>query len=123
MIRLLCVEDDALVRTYLAARLELEPDLRMVGSVSSAGEALIFLRSEPVDVLLLDYRLAGADGLQLLRALSQAPELAGPQPRVLFCTAADNETFNSEARQSGAAGVVGKERMAAELLPALRAVA
>src|SRR5439155_430923 len=53
MIRLLCVEDDPLVRTYLATRLSLEPDVRVQAVVSSAGEALAYLRQEPVDVILL----------------------------------------------------------------------
>ena len=122
MIRLLCVEDDPLVRTYLATRLELEPDLRVVAVAGDAGEALQLLAREPVDVVLLDYRLAGADGLQLLSALRPtAQSEAGP--RVLFCTGAPEAEFPAEARARGASGVVRKDRMAAELLPAVRAVA
>jgi len=121
MIRLLCVEDDPLVRTYLATRLALEPDVRVAGVVSSAGEAIAFLRREAVDLVLLDYQLEGADGMQLLGALARA-QAPHPTPRVLFCTGLADETFEAAARALGAAGVVAKTRMAAELLPALRAV-
>lgn len=122
MIRLLCVEDDPLMRTYLATRLELEPDLQVVAVAGNAGEALQLLGREPVDVVLLDYRLEGADGLQLLGALRSASH-SEPGPRVLFCTGTPEEDFPTEARARGASGVVRKDRIAAELLPAVRAVA
>src|SRR4051794_12787819 len=73
-IRVLCVEDDPLLRAYLAARLEMEPDVEVRGLVATAGEALTFLREEPVDVILLDYQLDGADGLQLLRAITRGAD-------------------------------------------------
>ena len=121
MIRLLCVEDDPLVRTYLATRLALEPDIDLAGVLSNAGEALTFLQQEDVDVVLLDYCLEGVDGLQLLGALRQGE--GGRAPRVLFCTGAADDGFDAAARQIGAAGVIRKEQIAAELLPGLRAVA
>ena len=124
MIRLLCVEDDPLVRTYLATRLALEPDIEVEGVVSNAGEALMFLGREPVDVVLLDYRLEGADGMQLLGAISNGGRFADAHaPRVLFCTGIADGSFDAHAREMGAAGVVPKDQMASELLPAVRAVA
>ena len=124
MIRLLCVEDDPLVRTYLATRLALEPDIEVEGVVSNAGEALMFLGREAVDVVLLDYRLEGADGMQLLGAISNGGRFSNPRaPRVLFCTGVADGSFDSRARAMGAAGVVPKDQMASELLPAVRAVA
>jgi DNA-binding NarL/FixJ family response regulator len=117
--RVLCVEDDVLVRTYLAARLELEPDLRVVGTVASAGEALRLLRAQPVDLILLDYRLEGADGLQLLRALTAS----GTAPCVLFYTGLADEYLERRARELGAAGVVSKTSAGDTLLRALRVVA
>lgn len=120
MIRLLCVDDDPLVRTYLATRLALEPDIQVVGVLSEAGEALRFLSREQVDVVLLDYRLQGADGLQLLGALGQ--QVSTGSPRVLFVTGLADEEFHAQAREMGAAGVVTKDQMASELIPAVRAV-
>jgi DNA-binding NarL/FixJ family response regulator len=75
-------------------------------------------------VILLDYRLSGADGLQFLGALEQdAPSHGDSHPRVLFCTGMADATFELEARALGAAGVVAKEQIARELIPAIRAVA
>ena len=125
MIRLLCVEDDPLVGSYLATRLGLEPDIEVRGVIPDASEALAFLREQRVDIVLLDYRLEGADGMQLLSALSgDGAEPAGtPAVRVLFCTAVADGAFDSQARALGAAGVVPKDQMAAQLIPAVRAVA
>jgi DNA-binding NarL/FixJ family response regulator len=124
-IRLLCVEDDPLVRTYLKIRLELEPDIAVMGVVGSAGEARAFLRNEDVDVLLLDQDLGGTDGLQFLDRLvhPSLPEAQRPVPRVLFCTGLATADFEEAARLHGACGVVPKHRIALELLPALHAVA
>jgi DNA-binding NarL/FixJ family response regulator len=123
-IRLLCVEDDPLVRTYLATRLALEADIDVAGVVPSAGEALRFLGQESVDVVLLDYRLEGADGLQLLSAIeSRSHAEHGSTPRVLFCTGVSDGAFDQEARARGAAGVLTKDQMPSDLLTAVRAVA
>jgi two-component system response regulator DesR len=124
MIRVLCVDDDPLVRTYLATRLGLEGDIDVKGLVPSAGEALTFLCRQPVDVVLLEYQLEGADGMQLLVALARSsPAMGASPPRVLFCTGAADAAFVAEARALGAAGVISKDKMASELLPAVRAVA
>lgn len=123
MIRLLCVEDDPLLATYLATRLGLEPDIQVAAVVPSATEAMGVLRREAVDVVLLDYRLQGADGLQLLGALQAVGGDGLESPKVLFCTGAADETFSIAARQHGAVGVVPKDQMSAQLLPAVRCVA
>lgn len=123
-IRLLCVEDDPLVRTYLATRLSLEADIDVAGVVPSASEALMFLGQQSVDVVLLDYRLEGADGLQLLSAIeSRSHAQHGTAPRVLFCTGMADGMFDAEARARGAAGVLTKDQMAGSLITAVRAVA
>ena len=74
-------------------------------------------------ILLLDYTLVGADGLQLLRAIAQTGRLAaGRAPRVLFCASAE-DAIAGAARSAGAAGWVPRERVATDLMPAIRAVA
>lgn len=123
MIRLLCVEDDPLLATYLATRLGLEPDIQVAAVVPSATEAIGILRREPVDIVLLDYRLQGADGLQLLGALQALASSPESGPKVLFCTGAADESFSMAARQHGAVGVVPKDQMSVQLLPAVRCVA
>jgi DNA-binding NarL/FixJ family response regulator len=119
MIELLCVEDDPLVRAYLATRLSLEADLRVTAVVPDAGAALQVLSERTFDVVILDYRLEGADGLQLLGALRSSEQA----PRVLFYTGLGDGEFQDRARELGAAGVVNKSSRNGELLSAVRSVA
>src|SRR3954451_3140286 len=63
MIRVLCVEDNPLVRAYLEQRLAIEPDIHVVSTVSHARGALTYLRQEEVDIVLLDYQLDHEDGM------------------------------------------------------------
>ncbi|MFN3649966.1 MAG: response regulator [Armatimonadota bacterium] len=125
MIRVLCVEDDPSVRSYLATRLSLEPDVQLVGLAGSAGAVLTYLRQEEIDVVLLDYELEGANGLQLLSTRSQWRRAGGAEepPRVLFCTGFSDETLSGQAQAAGASGLVPKDRIGSELIPALREVA
>jgi DNA-binding NarL/FixJ family response regulator len=126
MIRLLCVEDDPIVRTYLATRLQAEPDIQVIGTVPDTQRAMIHLRRGEVDVVLLDYHLQGTDGTNLIQSMSPWTPWsndAEDRPAVLFCTGFADEAFQSKARMLGARGVVPKDRMVDELLPAIRAVA
>lgn len=126
MIRVLSVEDDTAVQTYLVARLELEPDIRVEGRVATAAAACAYLRRHEADLILLDYGLGGADGLQLLQAISlwfEEMPAEHRRPAVLFCTASASNAFEEQARALGADGVVGKDCLLAELVPAVRAVA
>ena len=79
MIRLLCVEDDPLMRAYLATRLQAEPDIQVVGTVPDAQRAMIHLRLGEIDVVLLDYHLQGTDGTLPVRSSrnSNGPRLVG----------------------------------------------
>jgi DNA-binding NarL/FixJ family response regulator len=126
LIRILCVEDNPLVRSYLEQRFALEPDIQVVSTVSHARGALIYLRHEPIDVLLLDYQLEHEDGMHVLDTLmewhgwSAAPHGA---PAILFCTGYADEAFEAHVRSKGASGVVAKTRIARDLVPAVRAVA
>jgi DNA-binding NarL/FixJ family response regulator len=122
----LCVEDDPLVREYLVKRLSLEPDISLVGTACDVNRALIFLRRGDIDVVLLDNHLPGLDGTDLL--ISMRPWPNGPRendssPRILFCTGVADESFVARARTLGADGVIGKDRVTTELIPAVRAVA
>jgi DNA-binding NarL/FixJ family response regulator len=125
MIRVLCVDDEPLVRRYLTARLAAEPDIYLVAAVPSAAAACASLRDEKVDVILLDYRLEGADGMELLRAMALWYEtLPGAQqrPAVLFCTGYREPEFEKRARSLGADGVLYKDQVASDLTAAIRAV-
>ena len=124
MIRLLCVDDDPLIRTYLATRLGLEPDICVTGVVSNARDALEAIRLGNLDVVILDYQMDGQTGMDLLKQLMQQPVCdGGARPRILFCTGWADDSLEECARSHGAAGVVAKEQMSTELVPAVRAVA
>jgi DNA-binding NarL/FixJ family response regulator len=126
MIRLLCVDDDPLIRDYLTVRLQAEPDLHLIGAVADLQRARIFLCREEIDVLLLDYHLHGQEGTQLVQAMcpwTRWSLVADDRPRVLFCTGFADAEFRAKARLLGARGVVAKERIAPDLIPAIRCVA
>jgi DNA-binding NarL/FixJ family response regulator len=126
MIRILCVEDDATVRDYFTRRLGQEPDIEVVAAVSDVERALVYLHRQAVNVILLDLYLQGRDSTHLLRIMQPWQEcLQGYSsgPAVLFCTGQADAGFAAQARLLGARGVVMKERMAKDLVPAVRAVA
>ena len=126
MIRLLCVDDDPLMRAYLATRLDAEPDIQVLGAVADVQRAMIYLRRGEVDVLLLDYHLQGGDGTQLVQSMcpwTRWALAAVDRPVVLFCTGFADDAFRAKARMLGARGVVDKARLASDLIPAVRAVA
>jgi DNA-binding NarL/FixJ family response regulator len=126
MIHLLCVEDDPSMRSYLTTRLAEEPDIRMVSAVSDIRTALIYLRREKIDVVLLDLHLHGLDGTHLLQAMY--PQGRGAHsnehhPAVLFCTGFADEAVGAQARLLGAHGVLSKDQLVRDLIPAVRTVA
>ena len=126
MIRLICVDDEPLMRMYLHTRLSAERDIEVVGSVPNIARAMDYLKSTEIDVILLDYHLPGKDGTELLRGMSpwlQWTETIETIPAILFCTGFATAEFAAQARTLGAHGVVAKERLAIELVPAVRAVA
>ena len=126
MIRLLCIDDDPIIRSYLATRLQAEPDITVVGSVPDTQRAMIHLRLGDIDVVLLDYQLQGTDSTHLVQSMSPWTRWsldADNRPGVLFCTGFADEAFRAKARMVGARGVVSKDRLATDLIPAIRAVA
>ena len=125
--RVLCVEDESMMARFLAARIQEQPDLELVAVAENARIAFESLQRGPVDVVVLDHHLGGATGMHLLHVLSlwyeEGPGAACERPAVLFCTGSADENFEIRAREMGAQGVIAKERVAADLLPALRSVA
>lgn len=126
MTRILIVEDDRMVRDFLISRLRLEPGLEVVEAVEDAPSAVACLRRLDIDLVLLDYRLEGPDGMQLLHSitlwLGDDFSASRKRPKVLFCTGLATPAFEAEARAMGARGVVAKEKVMLELVPAIRSV-
>lgn len=121
MIRVALADDQDLVRMGLRVLIEREDDLAVVGEAGTGQEALQLLRRERPDVLLLDVRMPGMDGLATLREIGADPVLAGT--RVIIVTTFEIDRYVFEALQAGAAGFVLKDTAPAELVRAIRVVA
>nr|WP_109684907.1 response regulator transcription factor [Branchiibius hedensis] len=118
MIKVMLVDDQALVRGALAALLELESDLEVVGEVGRGDEVVAAARSAAPDVVLMDVEMPGMDGIEATAALRAAL----PQIRVLIVTTFGRPGFLRRGLQAGAAGFVVKDTPARELADAVRRV-
>ena len=119
MIGVLIVDDHPVVREGLAAVLEDTKDVRVVGSLGSAEEALASAAAAPPDVVLLDLELPGMNGVDAIPRLTAA----APRSRIIVLTAYDTEERVLGALKAGAAGYLLKGAGAAEIVQAIRAVA
>jgi DNA-binding NarL/FixJ family response regulator len=116
VIRVLVVDDHPIVRDGLVAVLSDEPDLIVVGAVSTTEEALEALGESHPDVVLLDLELPGQDGV------SAIPPLVAGNARVLVLTAYDTDERVFGALQAGARGYLLKGATAVEIAGAIRSV-
>ncbi len=119
MIRVLVVDDQALVRGGFRLILESQPDLEVVGEASDGREAIVKARQLRPDVVLMDVRMPGMDGLEATRQL-----LAGQGgPRVLMLTTFDLDEYVYDALRAGASGFLLKDVRPEQLAEAVRVVA
>jgi two-component system, NarL family, nitrate/nitrite response regulator NarL len=116
-IRLLIIDDHALVRTGLRLLLESHPGLAVVGEAGNRPDALAAVREQP-DIVLLDLDLGGRSGLDFLPDLF----VAAPRTRVLILTGVLDPDLHRQAVRLGAVGLVLKERAAEVLLQAIEKV-
>jgi DNA-binding NarL/FixJ family response regulator len=121
MIRVALADDQALVRMGLRVLIEREPDLDLVGEASDGHGALALIRRTKPDVVLLDIRMPGPDGLQVLRDVVADPDLAAT--RVVMVTTFETDEYVLEAVRAGAGGFVLKDAEPADLIRAVRAAA
>ena len=119
MIRVAVIDDHYAVRLGLDAALRVHPDMVPVGAVASAGELASLLYRTAPDVLIVDYRLPGEDGLDIcLRLKSQVPA-----PALLMHSAFADDWLTVPAILAGADGIVHKGASGIELADAVRTVA
>jgi DNA-binding NarL/FixJ family response regulator len=121
VIRVAVVDDEALVRRGLTVLLRLEPDLDIVGEAADGAAAIALVRREHPDVLLMDIRMPGTDGLAATQALMADPDTAAT--RVLILTTFDHDEYVFGALRAGASGFLPKDTTPEELLAAIRVVA
>ncbi|MFV2197761.1 response regulator [Nocardiopsis sp. LOL_012] len=118
MIRVAVVDDEALVRSGLRMILESAPDVEVVGEGGDGGDALRLAEESVPDVLLLDIRMPGTDGLT---AATRIAELPAP-PRVVLLTTFDLDEYVHRGLRAGAVGFLLKDTPPRDLLAAVRTV-
>ena len=121
MIRVAVVDDEALVRRGLTLLLRLEPDLEVVGEAADGAAAVALVRREHPDVVLMDIRMPGTDGLTATRTLMADPGTAST--RVLILTTFDQDDYVFAAIRAGASGFLLKDTPPDQLLSAIHVVA
>jgi DNA-binding NarL/FixJ family response regulator len=121
MIRVLVVDDQVLVRGGLRALLDAQPDLTVVGEAGDGDEAVRVATALRPDVVLMDIRMPGSDGLEATRAIGSDPELA--DVRIIVLTTFDLDEYVFEAIKVGAAGFLVKDTEPADLIKAVHTVA
>lgn len=121
MIRVLLVDDHQLVRMGLRVLVDREDDMRVVAEADSGRQALAELRRAQVDVMLLDIRMPGMDGLEVLRRLGEDPALR--EVRVIVVTTFEVDQYVFAALGAGASGFVLKDSAPTEVVHAIRVVA
>jgi two-component system response regulator DesR len=119
VIRLLLADDQALIRSALAALLELEDDFSVVAQVGRGDEVVDAAVAHAPDVALLDIEMPGMDGLAAAAALAKAL----PGCRVIILTAFGRPGYLRRAMESGALGYVVKDAPAEQLADTVRRVA
>ncbi|NLG52267.1 MAG: response regulator transcription factor [Chloroflexi bacterium] len=119
MIRILLVDDQAIVREGMRSMLSLEVDITVVGEAASGGEALNLISQLKPDIVLMDVRMPGMDGLTALR---HAKNLS-PQTSIIMVTLYDDPDYLFQAVAAGAAGYILKDASREELVRAVRITA
>jgi DNA-binding NarL/FixJ family response regulator len=122
-IRVAIADDHALVRAGFRALIEAEPGLEVVGEAADGAEAIELARTAQPDVILMDIRMPGTDGVAATSQITtQQP--TGQQPaRVLVLTTFDLDEYVYAALRAGASGFLLKDTPPAELLTAIRIIA
>ena len=121
MIRVLLVDDQALLRSGLRALLNSEADITVVGEAADGAEAQQLVSELEPDVVLMDIRMPNVDGLTATKAITADPRLAGV--RIVILTTFELDEYIFEALRSGATGFLVKDTEPAELVRAVRTAA
>lgn len=121
MIKVVLADDQVLVRAGFRALLDAQPDIGVVGEAGDGAEAVRVVAETAPDVVLMDIRMPGTDGLAATRRIVADPAAAGV--RVLILTTFDDDEYVFEAIRTGASGFLVKDTEPVELLRAVRVVA
>jgi DNA-binding NarL/FixJ family response regulator len=122
VIKVLLVDDQAMVREGFGALLAAQPDIVVVGGAADGEEAVSAARRHDPDVVLMDIRMPKLDGLSATRQMLAVPP-GTHRPRVLMLTTFDLDEYVFEALRAGASGFLLKDAPSADLVRAIRVVA
>ncbi|WP_053385152.1 response regulator [Leucobacter celer] len=120
-IRVVIVDDQAMVREGFGALLNAQEDISVVGSAADGNEVVDLVRRARPDVVLMDIRMPLMNGLEATRAIHAMPGLE--HPRVLILTTFDADEYVFSALRAGASGFLLKDSTAEDLVAAVRVVA
>ncbi|MFF0743311.1 response regulator [Streptomyces sp. NPDC004111] len=120
-IKVLLADDQALLRSAFRVLVDSEADMTVVGEAADGAQALELTRRTRPDVVLMDIRMPGTDGLTATRAIGADPELAGVH--VVMLTTFEVDEYVVESIRAGASGFLGKGAEPDELLNAIRIAA
>lgn len=121
MIRVVLADDQQLVRAGFRVLLDAEDDIEVVGEAGDGEVAVAVVEEHRPDVVLMDIRMPGLDGLEATRTISERPDLH--DVKVLILTTFELDEYVFEALRAGAAGFLVKHTEPAELVRAVRVVA
>lgn len=118
MIRILLVDDQAIIRQGLRSLLELNPDMEVIGEAENGRRAIEQIPTLQPDIVLMDIRMPVMDGVAATQAIAQNY----PHTKVLVLTTFDNDEYVSQAMRLGAKGYLLKDTEPEDLALAIRAV-
>jgi DNA-binding NarL/FixJ family response regulator len=121
MIRVLLADDQSLIRAGFRILLESADDIEVVGEATNGAQATELAREHRADVVLMDIRMPGVDGLEATRRIAADDDLAGV--RVIILTTFESDEYVYQAIRAGASGFLVKDSEPAELIQAVRVVA
>jgi two-component system response regulator NreC len=119
MIRVVVVDDHAVVRSGLRLLLDQEADIETVGEAGDAREAIFEVRSKHPDVVIVDVTMPGESGIEVLPKLLEE----SPETKALVLSMHDDPSYVRDAFAAGAGGYVLKEAVDTEVVAAVRQVA
>src|SRR5579864_1825119 len=121
VIRVLLADDQALIRAGFRVLIDVADDLEVIGEATDGQQAVDLARRERADVVLMDIRMPGVDGLEANRRISADEDLAGV--KVVILTTFESDEYVYQALRAGASGLLVKDTEPAELIQAVRVVA
>lgn len=122
-ITVLIADDQAMVRAGFAAVLDAHDGIRVVGQAADGAEAVLLAHELRPDVVVMDVRMPGMNGIEATQALQTPPRSSDYVPRVLMLTTFDIDDYVYAALRAGASGFLLKDALPADVVNAVRVIA